>query len=112
MDEQELRHTLSKNIKRYRNYRKLSQVELAAKLDLSIPFLSDIENGKKWVSPRTLTKMANAFDIEVYELLRPEKTLPDDTANVIEKYTADIYEKLGETLDALRTDYISQIKKL
>jgi transcriptional regulator with XRE-family HTH domain len=109
MDERDLRHILSKNIKRYRNFRSLSQAELAEKLDISIPFLSDIENGKKWVSPRTLAKMADAFCIEAYELLKPEKALPDNSVNIIEKYTADIYSALGQTLYNLRDDYISTL---
>jgi transcriptional regulator with XRE-family HTH domain len=111
MNESDLRHILSLNIKRYRAYLKLSQAELAEKLDISIPFLSDIENARKWVSPRTLMKMAETFQIEAYELLRPEGTLPDDAVSVIEKYSAEIYEHFGETLEELRTRYISKMRK-
>jgi transcriptional regulator with XRE-family HTH domain len=109
MDECDLRLILSSNLKRYRNYRKFSQAELAERLDISIPFLSDIENGKKWVSPRTLVKMADVFDIEAYELLKPEGVLPDDAANIIEKYTADLLTTFRKTLDKLRDDYISSL---
>jgi transcriptional regulator with XRE-family HTH domain len=107
MDERDLRYILSINIKRYRNYRKLSQAELAAELDISVPFLSDVENGKKWVSPRTLTKIANVFNIEAFELLKPEKSMPDDSVNIIEKYTADIHSTLSQALYDLRDNYIS-----
>ncbi|MDR3192150.1 MAG: helix-turn-helix domain-containing protein [Treponema sp.] len=72
MNEQKLRDILGKNLRKHRNYNKLSQAELAEKLDISIPFLCDIENGKKWVSPKTLLKMADTFGIEAFELLRPE----------------------------------------
>jgi transcriptional regulator with XRE-family HTH domain len=109
MDERDLRYILSVNIKRYRYYRKLSQAELAEKLNISVPFLSDIENGKKWVSPRTLTKMANAFDIEVFELLKPEKIMPDDSVNIIEKYTADIHSTIDQALRNLHDSYISTL---
>jgi transcriptional regulator with XRE-family HTH domain len=111
MNEQDLRHILGINIKRYRNYHKFSQAELAEKLDISIPFLSDIENEKKWVSPRTLAKMADVFKIEAYELLRPDKTLPDDAVNIINKYTSDIYTLFGQTLDGLQNSYISELIK-
>ena len=109
MEEQELRRILSFNIKRYRNYRKLSQEKLAEKLNISIPFLSDIENGKKWVSPRTLAKMANALTVEVYELLRPEQELPDNAVNIIEKYTADMRSQFGQLLEELQCKYIRQL---
>jgi transcriptional regulator with XRE-family HTH domain len=109
MDEQDLRYILSINIKRYRYYRRLSQAELAEELDISVPFLSDIENGKKWVSPRTLTKMANVFNIEAFELLKPEKKLPDDSINIIERYTADVQTTIDQALYMLRDNYISTL---
>ncbi|GHV79035.1 hypothetical protein AGMMS49944_08260 [Spirochaetia bacterium] len=109
MDEGDLRRILSINLKRYRNFRKFSQTELAEKLDISIPFLSDIENGKKWVSPRTLAKMADVFNLEAYELLRPAETIPDDAINIIEKYTADMYTAFGQSLEELHNRYISDL---
>jgi len=109
MTEQGLRAILSQNIKRFRGYRKFSQAEFAEKIDISIPFLSDIENGKKWVSPITLVKIADALNIEVYELLKPETVVPDNAVNIIEKYTADIHKIFGENLYNIQNKYIQQI---
>ena len=111
MTEKDLRAILSRNIKRFRGYRKLSQADFAEKVDISIPFLSDIENAKKWVSPITLIKIADTLNIEVYELLKPETIIPDNSVNIIEKYTADIQQIFGETLDNIQNQYIQQIKK-
>ena len=111
MTEQDLRAILSQNIKKLRNYRKLSQAELAEKIDISIPFLSDIENGKKWISPVTLAKMADAFNIEAYELLKPETIIPDNTANLLEKYSAEIYTAFGNSLDNILINYLNKLKK-
>jgi transcriptional regulator with XRE-family HTH domain len=111
MDEQDLRAILSRNLRKYRTYRKFSQAELAEKLDISIPFLSDIENGKKWVSPRTLAKMADTFSIEAYELLRPENSMPDDSKNIIDKFTDDIYTVFGNSLNKLHDKYIAGLPK-
>jgi len=71
MEEQDLRALLADNIKRYRARRGWSQLKLSEKLDLSTNFLSEIENGKGWVSPLTLVKLASALDIQVYELFKP-----------------------------------------
>ena len=109
MTEKDLRVILSTNLRKYRNYRKFTQAEFAEKIDISIPFLSDIENGKKWVSPHTLVKMADTLEIDAYELLKPEKILPDNPVNIIEKYTADIYATFGKTLDNLCSDYINNM---
>ncbi|MDR1390145.1 MAG: helix-turn-helix domain-containing protein [Treponema sp.] len=105
----DLRAVLGQNIRNYRSYRKLSQADFAERTDLSIPFLSDIENGKKWVSPLTLEKMADALHIEAYELLKRETLIPDNAANILEKYTADICHAFEETVNTIQQDYIRQI---
>ena len=110
MTEKNLRAILSQNIRRFRSYRKFSQADFAEKIDISIPFLSDIENGKKWLSPATLVKMADALNIEAYELLKPETIIPDKAVNILEKYTADIYRIFGDTLYDIQHNYINQIK--
>jgi len=110
MTENDLRAVLSQNIRRFRSYRRLSQADFAEKIDISIPFLSDIENGKKWVSPATLVKMAEALSIEAYELIKPDTVIPDNAVNILEKYTADIYQTFGDTLNSIQHNYISQIK--
>ena len=110
MTERDLKTILSQNIKRFRGYRKLSQAEFAEKIDISIPFLSDIENGKKWVSPTTLAKIADALNIEVYELLKPEIIIPDNAVDILEKYTADIYQLFGDALTNIHKDYLKKIK--
>ena len=76
-EEQALRDLLSANIRKYRRRRNLSQPSLAASTDLSTNFLADIEAGNTWVSSLTLIKLAKALDIEVYELLKPDKTNDD-----------------------------------
>jgi len=109
MTEKNLRAILSQNIKRFRSYRNLSQAEFAEKVDISIPFLSDIENGKKWGSPATLIKIADALNIETYELLKPETIIPDNAVNILEKYTADIQRTFDDTLKTIQQNYINQI---
>jgi transcriptional regulator with XRE-family HTH domain len=99
MAEQDLRIILSQNIRKFRSYRKFSQAVFAEKVDISIPFLSDIENGKKWVSPVTLAKIADTLNIEAYELLKPDTIIPDNFGLLLEKYSADIYKVFGDSLD-------------
>jgi transcriptional regulator with XRE-family HTH domain len=109
MTERDLRAILSQNLRKFRGYRKLSQADFAELIDISIPFLSDIENGKKWVSPVTLAKMADALNIEAYELLKPETIIPDNVASILEKYTAEVYHIFGESLDNIHKRYLQQL---
>jgi len=82
-EDQALRDLLSFNTRKHRRRRKLSQFSLAAKADLSTNFVADIEAGNTWVSSLTLIKLAKALEIEVYELLKPDKT--DGPPNIEEE---------------------------
>jgi len=103
MTERESLKILGENIKLYRGRNNLTQAELAEKVNISINFLSDIETGKKWASPTTLVKLADAFDIEIYELLKPEDVLPDDLNIFIEKYSEDIYAAVKKVHDTYKS---------
>jgi transcriptional regulator with XRE-family HTH domain len=108
MTEHELRSILSINLKRYRGYRKFSQAELAEKLGISIPFLSDVENGRKWVSPVTLVKFAAALKIEPYELFKPEDALSPGVATALSKWSDEVSEAVNQTLENIRSHYLSE----
>ena len=94
MTEKELREIFSKNIKEFRTHNNWSQVTLAQKAGVCVNFINDIESEKKWVSPATMVKIADAFSIHVYELLKPPGLLPDNLNSIIRKYTDNVYEAL------------------
>jgi transcriptional regulator with XRE-family HTH domain len=99
-DEQAIKDILKENIKKFRQRRDLSQFALAAKLDISTNFLADIEAGNTWISALTLHKLAKAFDIEPYELLKPEKkdTNPKEK-KILDSFSKDLAEVLKKSVD-------------
>jgi transcriptional regulator with XRE-family HTH domain len=107
MTEQELRAILSANLKRYRNYRKFSQAELAEKLEISIPFLSDVENGRKWVSPATLVKFADALGIEPYELFKPTEAPSPAMALALNKWSDEVIYSVTQTVKNIQDYYLA-----
>ena len=96
MTERELLKIFSQNIRLYRTRFKWSQAELSEKINISINFLSDIENGKKWASPVTMVKFANAFNIKAYELFKPLDLLPENYSHIIEKFAEDIHSAVEQ----------------
>ena len=76
-EEQALKDILRNNIRKYRHRRNWSQFTLAAKTDISTNFLTDIEAGNTWISAQTLAKLAQAFEIEAFELLIPQENDAD-----------------------------------
>ena len=107
MDITELNEIYIQNIKRFRKSNDLSQETLSEKAGISPSFLSDIENGKKWGSFETLVSLANALEVEPYELLLPPQTnISYDT-----KRTKDLMNRLrknlGEVVDTLE-DFLGE----
>jgi transcriptional regulator with XRE-family HTH domain len=106
-EEQALRDILSGNVKKYRNRRAWSQFTLAAKIDMSTNFLADLEAGHTWVSALTLIKLAKAFEIEVYELLKPDVEISntskekknDASRALLEQFSADLTVVLKDSVE-------------
>ena len=111
MDEAGLRGILSCNIKRYRQRKGWSQAILAEKMGISTNYLSDIETKRGWVSPFSLVKMANALEIEVFELFMPQETASKGELNRINKCLEDFSSSLRVSFDKSLTDSIKKIRK-
>ncbi len=56
-------------IQKYRIARRLTQENLAEKVDLSVSYISEIENGKKRPSLKTLEKIAAALEVSLVSLM-------------------------------------------
>jgi transcriptional regulator with XRE-family HTH domain len=106
MNEAELRRILSANIKHYRSLRGWSQMKLAEEIAISTNFLADIETGKSWVSSLTLVKLANCFEIEVYELFRPKNAPNDETKQAVKSLVNDISVTFEHSLRQISKKYL------
>jgi transcriptional regulator with XRE-family HTH domain len=104
--EKELHEIFSRNLRRCRNDLDLTQVALAKKAGVSTNFVNDIEAGKKWASVATMIKIANIFDVHVYELLKPTSLLPDNLSGIMKKYTEDV----SAALDAINRTFLENEK--
>jgi transcriptional regulator with XRE-family HTH domain len=101
ISEAEVRAILSRNLKRLRSMKNLSQLSLAVRAGLTHNFINDIENGKKWLSPKTLATLATVLDTKPHEFFLPETTLPEQAATALAKYldsfTGDMLQWVKET---------------
>ena len=68
----DLQIILGKNVKLRREARKWSQNILAEKIKVTKNAICDIECGFKFVHGKTLVCLANVFETEPYELLKPD----------------------------------------
>jgi transcriptional regulator with XRE-family HTH domain len=106
MNGPEIRAVLAQNIKSFRTHREWSQADLAEKADISIPFLSAIERGNKWPYPDTLSKLAKALKIEVYELFRQESPATKETRDYTARVVKEILTAQKEAADAVYRQYL------
>jgi transcriptional regulator with XRE-family HTH domain len=103
--EEEIRQTLGTNIKRFRVLNRLSQEELAERIAISANFLSNIEIGRKWISPLTLAKLSEALKIEAFELFKPKDAPDSDTL----RYTDEIFQTITDSIETIRKMYRAQL---
>jgi transcriptional regulator with XRE-family HTH domain len=75
-DLEPIRKILAKNIRKYRKNFGYTQEKLAEKAGLSAQTLNDIEGCRRWVSAKTLTKLAKTLHIAEYQLFVPENNEP------------------------------------
>ena len=71
-NKEHIRIVLAGNIKKHRKKFGYSQEKLAEKAGLSAQTLNDIEGCRRWISAKTMTKLAKALNIDEYQLLIPE----------------------------------------
>ncbi|MCL2244821.1 MAG: helix-turn-helix domain-containing protein [Treponema sp.] len=94
-----IRRILSVNIKNYRKVLGYSQEKLAEKAGLSAQTLNDIEGFRRWISSKTMTKLAKALHIEEYQLFLPEN----------ENFTKEFQKSSIKNLISLQNSIINSI---
>ena len=104
MDGQAIKATLGKNIKFLRFRREFSQADLAEKAEISIIFLSNIERGVKFPMPDVLARIAEALDVEVYELFKTSP-VPEDGREALNRLSEDVTKKVIQTIGTVFKQY-------
>lgn len=95
MESQELRETLSQNLKKYRKIKGWSQFELAEKAEISEQTVNSIEGLRLWPSDKTLAKIANVLEVEIYRLFVPQKlTLQSEAISELKHAVVKTVENL------------------
>lgn len=104
MTQEELRKRLSSNIKKFRKLKGLSQFELAEKCELSEQTINSIESRRLWPSDKTILKIAEVLEIDVYKLL-----FPNETDFSYENDILEVRESLTKVVKQLLHDIIEKV---
>ena len=85
-----VRLLLSKNLKRFRSLKNMSQLDLALGSSLSHNYINEIENGKKWPSAKTIAKLCVILQIEPHQFFLTEDMINNGTQLYINDLTDSI----------------------
>jgi transcriptional regulator with XRE-family HTH domain len=77
-----------------------------------VVFLSDVERANKWPYLDTLVRLANALNVEAYELLKPEEALPPDATTILTKYTEEAALVVAKALQSSEKAILKDLKNL
>ena len=106
MTETELANTLSYNLKKYRG-NNFTQESLAEKANLSVQLINGIEGCRKWVSRKSLTNIAEALGIEVYQLF-----IPQDTTKIVIEKTPENEKIRSQITDEIVNEVRSSVNRI
>lgn len=96
-----IKKLLGERIKEIRKSKNLTQEQLAERIGIEIPSLSNIENGKNYPNSETIEKIANGLEMEVFELYIFEHLKELDSKKMLE----EINNSLKDDLKLLKTVY-------
>lgn len=107
MTESEIKILFGQNLRFLRNKRHLSQMQLADMADVTFNFINDIENGKKWISPATLSKLCLALDYPPYQFfLSVQPSFSEDGLNSkMEMFATEIINQINMAMNTTLENY-------
>ena len=101
MNSSELGNLYGENIKKIRQSKVMSQDILSEKAEISPGFLSEIENHKKTGTFDTLAKIAEALDVEPYELLLPQNSVVNLDSRKTKQLMKQLRKNVCDTMDTI-----------
>lgn len=99
----ELGNLYGENIKRIRQMKGMSQDILSERAEISPGFLSEIENHKKIGTFDTLAKIAEALEVEPYELLLPQNSAVNIDSRKTKQLMKQLRKNVCDTMDTIES---------
>ena len=98
-------------VKNYRKERNMSQEKLAELVDVSVPYMSNIETGKKKMSMKVLVNLSVALDVTPDELLFGYTSMHEEKAYSAHEAIQMDLRDCTESQAALLTEIISGTRR-
>jgi transcriptional regulator with XRE-family HTH domain len=106
----DIKEIFAENLRKIRRKKGLTQEKLAEKANMSLQYLALLEIARKFPSGEMLERLANALDIETYELLAVAPSPQNELEQLRKEIKEDIKNAFEERLEQAITDVIKQYK--
>lgn len=103
---------IGKRVKKFRKERGLTQEKLAELLNISVPYMSNIENGKTKFSMPVLVSLINSLDITADMLLFEQITSKGKVHSMVLKEVNEVLMDCTEVQMQMIGDSVRSTKKL
>ncbi|ULQ59660.1 helix-turn-helix domain-containing protein [Brucepastera parasyntrophica] len=97
-------HIFGENLRRLRKKHRISQLELSSRTDLSHTFINNIENGKKWISPQTLTILCKELHAYPFEFFLTNDLLDSNSVYLALAEKSNLIFELDEIIAKYRKE--------
>lgn len=104
----ELQKIIGTNVQRYRLKRRMTQEDLATKVNINASAITRIENGQRMMSIPTLTAVAKALGISCDSLLQTEESTSQrakSISHLLERQSNNSLDHIERILQVLIEEY-------
>jgi len=104
-EEIKIKSLFGRNLRRLRIISNRSQIDLANEAELAHNFINDIENGKKWISDKTLEKLVMALRAEPYQFFVSDSKWQRQEPDIISLYLDDFSDSIVKMVKECRQNF-------
>ena len=109
---EKIRQILAQNIKIRREYLGYTQEQLAELTDLSVQTINTIEGCRMWISDKSITRLAKALNVEVFQLFMPNyfNAKKTDAENLL--VLTEFWQKAKLVIDKIESQIENEYKEV
>jgi len=96
---EKIRQILAQNLKKRRESLGLSQERLAELTNLSVQTINTIEGCRMWISDKTITRLAKALKVEIFQLFVPYHSNKNETGESQVNVLLELRQKIKKDIN-------------
>jgi len=100
---EKIRQILAQNVKKRRESLGLTQENLAEMTDLSVQTINTLEGCRMWISDKSITRIAKALDLEIYQLFMPNQIKVNDLEQEQITILLDFWQKTKLAMEKMNS---------